>query len=670
MTRPRFSTPQVIFAVVALAAVFGIYLTGLQNQLLFDDLRLSDGTIIGAYGGLLPLKPRLLSYGSFVWVDALFGGGWWKQRLVNLLLHLGTVAAIYGLMRELLRLVRFAPDAEDAGFDFAASGRAALLIGVALIALHPVAVYAVAYLTQRSIVLATLFSVLACWAFVRGLLGGRWPMYGLALLAYLVALLCKEYAVMTAALALPLYVYVCGADWRRSLMLALGTLIVLGIAFVLVSQFYGGLVGRLIDPRSVAFAQALEGLKPGVTQQLYPLSMLNEAWLFFGYGLLWLVPNVQWMSIDLRPAFPLSFGAWPQLLGAIGYLALLAGAGYALLRGGRGRLGLAGLLLLFPLLLYATEFATIWLQDPFVLYRSYLWAIALPGLLALLLTGLKPRTIYAGGAIVAVAFAALAAERVSSLHDEFSAWGDAAQKVDLAAPANAVGRSRPFLNLGAAHLEKGSLDQAVRAFQTADALGDLGGNAQFNLGVAYQQKNDQQQALTAFASAAAKGFTGQALHYQRGESELALGQFERAYTDFDTALKQVADNPHDAAGTEALRQTLLQRRADSAIGANRFDSAIADFQTLLQQRPNDPKPKLGLGMATIGKGDIPAAIALFDQLLARNPSAPAFYGRAVAHLSGGARDAALADLDRAIALDPRNRQYVQVRAQIMSRPPG
>ena len=666
MPRASHSTPLIVFAAAVLAAVFGIYLTGLHNQFLFDDLRLSDGTVFGAYGGLLDLKPRLLSYGSFVWVDALFGGGWWKQRLVNVLLHLGTVAALYALLRELLRLVRFAPEVQEQP-DFERSRNAALMVGVALFALHPVAVYAVAYLTQRSIVLATLFSVLACWLFVRGLLSGRMVWHGLALLAYLSALLCKEYAVMTVTLALPLYVYVCGIDRRRALLLGGGLLVLLGVALALLAHFYGGLVGRLIDPRSVAFAQQLELLKPGITPQLYPLSILNEAWLFFRYGFLWLVPNVQWMSIDLRPVFPLSFGAFPQVLGAFGYLGLLGASVYALLRGGRSRWALAGLLLLVPLLLYATEFATIWLQDPFVLYRSYLWAIALPGLLALLLTGLRPRTIWLGGGLVALLFAALSVERVLSLQDDFSAWGDAAAKVDLAAPANAVGRSRPFLNLGAAHLDKGSLQEAARAFQTADALGDLGGNALFNLGVTYQQKNEHQQALTAFGTAAAKGFKGQALHYQRGESELALGQFERAFTDFDSALKLVADNPLDQAGSEKLRQTLLQRRADSAIGANRFDVAIADFNTLLKLRPNDPKPKLGLGMATIGKGDIPAAIALFDQLLARGPSAPAFYGRAVARLSTGARAEALADLDRAIALDPRNQQYIQVRAQIAAR---
>ena len=57
-----------IFAIALTLAVLGIYLPGIRNELLFDDLRLSDGTIFGEYGSLLQFKQRLLSYGSFVWL--------------------------------------------------------------------------------------------------------------------------------------------------------------------------------------------------------------------------------------------------------------------------------------------------------------------------------------------------------------------------------------------------------------------------------------------------------------------------------------------------------------------------------------------------------------------------------------------------------------------------
>lgn len=474
------------FAVAVILGVLGVYLPGISNELIFDDLRLSDGTIFGEYGSLLQFKQRMLSYGSFVWLQELFGDGWWKQRLLNILLHLGTVASLWALLRALLSHAKFPQEFEEQP-HFASSRAAALQVGVALFALNPVAVYAVAYLIQRSIIMATLFAVLACWLYVQGLQTRRKAWFVAAVCSYLLAVISKEHAMLTAAMAVPLYVFVRRPNWKAVATLAGASLLLLLLAAAAFFGIYGDLVGKVFDPRSAALVQQLEAMRPGITAQIYPLSVLNEAALFFGYGLLWFVPNVQWMSVDLRPEFPLGFDSWQRLLGALGYVTLLAASVWAVLCR-KDVLGLAGLCLLFPILWFGTEFATVWVQDPFVLYRSYLWAVAVPGLIAIALTGFKPTTIYTLGILLAMLFGGLALERTLSLKDEGTAWGDAAEKVDMKAPANAVGRSRPFLNLGAHHLDRGSLDLAERAFLTADALGDLGGNARFNLGVTLQQQ--------------------------------------------------------------------------------------------------------------------------------------------------------------------------------------
>ena len=77
-----------IFSLVLAAAVLGIYLPGWNHGLVFDDLRLNDDAIFGRYGSLLDFKQRMLSYGSFVWIDALTGSRWGLQRLLNIALHL------------------------------------------------------------------------------------------------------------------------------------------------------------------------------------------------------------------------------------------------------------------------------------------------------------------------------------------------------------------------------------------------------------------------------------------------------------------------------------------------------------------------------------------------------------------------------------------------------
>ena len=655
-----------LFGAFVLAAVLAIYLPGWNHELLFDDLRLTDGAIFGNYGSLLTFKQRMLSYGSFIWVDLLAGPGWWKQRLVNVGLHLATVAALYALVRELLERTRF-PEEFESQPHFGMSRQAAVQVGVALFAVNPMAVYAVAYLVQRSIVMATLFSVLACWCFVRGLSGRGVAWYGLALLSYVAAVLSKEHAVMVAAMAVPLYIHVRRPSWKTVATIAGASTALIAVAAVVFFGIYGELIGKLFDQRSLDFAQQLERLSPGITQRMYPLSILNEAALFFAYGFLWFAPNVMWMSVDMRPAFPLSYLAFPQVLGVVGYVGLWIAALWAVLRR-RGALSLAGVALMFPLLLYATEFATVWVQDPFVLYRSYLWAVAVPVLVAIVLTGFQPKTIYVIGCAIGLVFTVLAFERVQSLRDDHTAWGDAAEKIDLKAPANAVGRWRPFLNLGAYHLDRGSLGEAQRSFATAEALGSLHGSARFNQGVALQQQKKHAQALTTFAEAEKQGFSGQSLHYHRGESAFALGQFALAFDSFSQGLTSAAEGV-TGKDMDRMREAMRMRRAEAAIGAGRYDDAIGDFNALLKASPQNRRLALGLGMALVGKGDTQAAIAQFDQIITSTPNAAAaYYGRAMAHNTAKRRDDSLKDLDRAIALDPRNAQYQQVRAQLAGPP--
>ncbi len=660
MAKPSISLA--VFGIAVLAAVLAIYLPGWNHALLFDDLRLSDGAIFGSYGSLLTFKQRMLSYGSFIWVDSLAGPGWGKQRLVNIALHLATVAALYALVRDLLARTRF-PEEFESQPHFGLSQQAAVRVGVALFAVNPMAVYAVAYLVQRSIVMATLFSVLACWCFVRGLSGRGVLWYGVALLSYVAAVLSKEHAVMVAAMSVPLYIHVRRPSWKTVATLAGASAALIAVAAVVFFGIYGEFIGKLFDQRSLDFAQQLERLSPGITQRMYPLSILNEAALFFAYGFLWFFPNVMWMSVDLRPAFPLSYAAFPQILGIFGYVALWAAALWAVLRR-RGALSLVGVALMFPLLLYVTEFATVWVQDPFVLYRSYLWAIAVPVLVAIVLTGFKPKTIYVLGCMVGLVFSLLAFERVESLRDDYAAWGDAAEKIDLQASPSAVGRWRPFLNLGAYHLDRGSVAEAQKSFATAEALGSLQGSARFNIGVALQQQKKHTEALAAFAEAEKQGFTDLPLYYHRGESAFALGQFAAAYDAFTQGMTRAAEGITDKE-VERMRESMRMRRAEAAIGAQRYDDAISDFTALMKASPNNQRLMLGLGMAQVGKGDAKAAIALFDQIIARTPNAaPAYYGRAMAHRAAGRLDDSLKDLDRAIAIDPRNPQYPQVRAQV------
>ena len=522
--------------------------------------------------------------------------------------------------------------------------------------------------------LNTLLVALAAWSFVRGLLTIARPAglsipasgqasptrhaiawFALALVCYVAAVLSKEYAITAIALTVPLYVFVARPGLKRILALAAAALVLMMGAGALLYGTYGGIIGTVFDENSKAYALQLEKLSPGVGVRLYPLSIFNQAAQFFHYGALWLLPNVQWMSIDIRPAFPLSFTSWPQLAGALGFVLLLGVSGWLVVRKSDAW-GLAGLCLLCPALLFLTEFSTVWLQDPFVLYRSYLWALTLPALLALPLVGFKARTLYPAGLLLAALLAALSFERIQSLQDAQSAWADAAAKINLKADASAVGRWRPILNLGSENLERGNNEIAYRHFVQADALGEPLGTARFNMGMSLQQLKQHPRALADFERAEALGFTEPALYYHRGESLYALGRFAEAFQSFGMALAK----PQDA---DAAQFTRL-RYAEAAVAIQNFDAAIQGYQTLLKASPDNQRYQVGLSMALIGKKDIPAALALLNPAIDKKPTGSAHYARALAYFFAGDKTASAKDLDIAIRAEPGNPLYPNLKRQL------
>ena len=72
--------------------------------------------------------------------------------------------------------------------------------GALIFAIHPVAVYAVGYVVQRSILMATFFALLMQLAYLRGLLSGQVRWLVLAAVAYFLAVFSKEHSVMVLAL--------------------------------------------------------------------------------------------------------------------------------------------------------------------------------------------------------------------------------------------------------------------------------------------------------------------------------------------------------------------------------------------------------------------------------------------------------------------------------------
>lgn len=379
---------------------------------------------------------RWLADETFRWI----GDNLRAERLANVVLHAAVAVVLFGFLQRLFHIV--IGDARWTAF-----------FGALAFALHPVAVYGVAYLTQRSIIMATLFSVAALWAVLEGLLRRslRWHLAAGGL--YFLAVISKEHAIMLPAVAIAMAVLVRGAS--------LQTLYQLRYVFILMALAAAGAVYRARTVIGIAY----EPFGQDIGALAYPLSVINQGYLFFRYLLTWLVPCPCWMSVDLRVTFPLELLSWPHTAGFIAFLAYPAAALILLRRG--GAIGLAGFGLLYPWLLALTEFATTRGQEPFVLYRSYLWMSGLPIVLPALTGRLAPVARHTVLILACAALAVIARERIETFSNPLKLWDDAVRKnTDLQAPYV----ERAYINRGEVHRAGGRAGAALADFDRAIAL--------------------------------------------------------------------------------------------------------------------------------------------------------------------------------------------------------
>ena len=640
------SRRELVWIPLVLAALLVIYMPGLGNPLIFDDASLADGTIQRGFGSLLVAKARALSYGSFVWVEALAGEGWWKQRLVNLAIHMGVVVALWGFFRESLRHIE--------GQGEALERSPALGVAIAIFALNPVAVYAVAYLIQRSILLATLFVVLALWLFAIAAARRKPALHAAAFACYVLALMSKEHAVLAPLAAVPVYIVVARPTLKRLAPLAAAVAFLLGTGAVALWMRHGEVIGQPFDEYSRVYLSQLAAIAPGADANAYGLSILNQAYLFFHYGLRWFVPLAEWMSINLRPPFPVSWGSFPQILGIPAYLAVLAGGSFLVWRFRDWR-ALAGLGLLLPALLFATEFVTVWVQDPFVLYRSYLWAIGLPALVFIVVHGLPPRLLLVGGIVVGALLVWQGLDRVASMSSAERAWTDAIAKMPK--DPRSVGRWFAYLNRGVARVEAGQYNLAMTDFEISSQLGDMGAGL-FNRGSLYGANGEHQNALLSFAAAERQGYNLYNLPFQRGMTLLAMGNVRQAHEEFVKSWGMSPPSP--------MRELVLYEMGRTALQLGSTTVAVSALEGVVHEQPNNEDARFYLAMALVSAKDYTRALTVAEPIGKAKPSPRAHYVRALAHYGLQRRAEALAEIDAAIGAGSETPHLREWRTRIQA----
>lgn len=472
------------FVLLLLLATALLYIQFLSNPIVFDDLPFFAEDAAGRQPidaiSYSPFELRSLPYATLSWSKELFGSDMRHFRIENLALHSAVAITLFFFLGRLFLRVLPLRTADQFRYDSLA------FCAALLFALHPLAVYATGYLVQRTMLLATLFSLLAMLSYLHGSERDSRPWLWGSVLFYYMAVFTKEHAIMLPAIIVVLTVLL-HEDWRRKLQqrwrLGLGFI---GIA-VLVIFAQKGVLGQVYE------TSAPEMLTNPVSDLNWPLSILTQSWLFFKYAALWLFPNPHWMSVDMREPFAPSL--WSGYLLAL--VAFLAWGGLAVwLLFKRGRWGLLGFSLLFPWLMFMPEFSTVRIQETFVLYRSYLWVVGACALLPLLLDALDKRIAAFMVVVVALAIIPISMERLATFSHPLTLWDDAAKLLD--GKEDEVSFARIYNNRGLEKLNLGYFAEAKQDFEMAIRMNPVSPFAYTNLGATYLSVKQFEHAIQAF----------------------------------------------------------------------------------------------------------------------------------------------------------------------------
>lgn len=658
-----------VFPVVIVAAgLFALYSAGFHYGFVFDDAWVVRNSSLLSESIALKWDFRSLWIASYQLIYQAIGPQIYWQRIFNIFLHAVNGVLIWVLTVQLLaQAMKGGVSASDtAGASSHSSETSSLVrlattVGVIAWVFNPVAVYAVQYLTQRSTLMATSFLLMSLLAFIFALRaqssGARVMGFAGAGVAYVLAVLSKEHAAPGVLLLLPLYVYLKRPSLRQ---IGIGMAVIGALAAVLAKLMLdrkGWVIGDATEDMVRPFLVQLENLQPGSSEKVYLLSLINQMWLFFRYGFLWVFPWVGWMSIDIRLPFPLTWYAFPQLPGALMFVVFLGLSVWALVRR-QGRAALFGFIFIVPAILFATELAFVRLQEPFVLYRSYLWSLTLPALFALVLMMIfrARQWFVAAGLFVMAAFSALAFERIQSFRSDSVVWRDALSKIDRNAPPNTLGRWRAPHNLARWDLSEGRFADALVHGKLADEWGAPDGLAKAKIGSALVSLRRPSEALPVLQAALTEGYKGIEIWVSIGSAYDQLGRVEQAFEAYDRAL--------NGGLHERFRPATLLAAGHLANRVGQHSRAEQYYSELLRAQPDLPAAVTGYALARFRQGDSAQALAALSDAIARRPAAELFFVRGQLHAQLGRRAQATRDAVQAVALDPRNPAYQALLRQL------
>ncbi len=509
---------------ILVVLTYAAYAPYIENQLVFDDTTFFYRQGIISHYAITPfdLHPRTFPYFTFSFIQAIFQS-FEAQRIFNIALHCINSLLLFSILAKVAHPAHSLRDFADPS-----DGReiSSLLLPFSLasaFALHPVSVYGTAYLVQRTILFATLFSLLSMSSFLRHLSDNSLRSLLLSALFASAAIFSKEHA-FTLPLAM-VFLIPAASNMHISYALPKAALFVLLCSPAMLAAFLHskGIVSATYEPHAELFDE------PSGTM-LWLRSILTQCWLYFSYIRLWLVPDTALMSIDIRVALVDHWLSLRAIAGGVLLAATTALSLFLVFRGGRYRL--VGFGLIFTIVLFSIEFATIRTQEPFVLYRSYLWA---PGLLISIFS-LAIRI--PGSIALAVIFCSVplltiqAQDRLASLATSRSVWQDAASKLES---EMLPGAFRIYYNRGLSYLGSGEYEPALADMELCNMSNNRFPGCHIGKAVIYERMKAHDKALAETEAALLLAPRSAAAWEIKGRQLRTLGRQAEAHHAFSVA---------------------------------------------------------------------------------------------------------------------------------------
>ena len=527
----------------------------------------------------------------------LWGEATWGYHLTNALVHTANAAIVYWLSLQL-------------GFSASAS-----VVAGSVFAVHAVNTEAIAWVSNRSVLLSTGLGLLSLGLFARSFGSGGGRRHRGASVAVLVLGMFASEGIVLLPIFAGVWVLCQGHGrrrWRGVVLLFAASAAYLTLRATTTS------VGPPPSPMSRTAAPAPRGALILRTLEAYGTMLAAPLHL----------------NVD-RPPPTGSVGA----LASGTCLLALAALGYYAIRHSRPLV--YGPVL--ALVVFIPVSNVVFLSGrPLAEQRAYPMAAGA----ALLAGHLLRRRRLAIAATLCIAFTALAVPRNSAWATEFALWRDAA----VAAPT----KSRAFLNLGLAEQELGRKRRAMAHYRRAVAIFPGYSLPRLNWAFLLASEGRHQEALATYQRLPTKEWQGE-YWAMVGSSYQAVGRRREAVAAWETALK--------------IAPYLAHPRAELARNLIRSGQIARARQLLIEAPPQGPSRSVvlaALAEAYVHDGKLKEAAGIYVRAIALNPSEPATHldvARVLIQL--GDHQRALATLHTALCLAPYSAEGYRLLGQVL-----